>query len=111
METSSAHHDSLDPANLANFKNKLNVPSRDGLLGLLDASAGPVELAARRERVEVAPGTQPRSGEKPLQMGGMSQARRPVRHRAPSDRGDPSICQTLSKRCGGFRLCGWRRLG
>ena len=28
------------------------------MLGLLDASAGPAELVARRERVEVAPGTE-----------------------------------------------------
>jgi blue copper oxidase len=56
VDTSSAYHDSLDPTDLDNFKNKLNLPSRDGLLGLLDASAGPVELVARRERVEFAPG-------------------------------------------------------
>jgi blue copper oxidase len=56
METSSAYHDSLDPTDLDNFKNKLNLPSGDGLLGLLDASAGPAELVARRERVEFAPG-------------------------------------------------------
>jgi FtsP/CotA-like multicopper oxidase with cupredoxin domain len=56
METSSAHHDSLDPTNLANFKNKPNLPSRDGLLGLLGASAGPAGLVARRERVELTPG-------------------------------------------------------
>ena len=56
METSSAYHDSLDPTNLANFKNKLNLPSRHGLLGLLGASAGLAELVARRERVEFAPG-------------------------------------------------------
>ena len=56
MDTSSAHHGSLDPTHLANFKNKLNVPSRDGMLGLLDASAGPAELVARREKAEVTPG-------------------------------------------------------
>src|SRR3712207_1341415 len=56
METSSAYHDSLDPTNLGNFKNKLNLPGRDGLLGFLEATADPVELAARRERVQLAPG-------------------------------------------------------
>jgi suppressor of ftsI/bilirubin oxidase len=56
METSSAHHDSLDPTNLGNFKNRLNVPGRDGLLGFLDASAGPVELVAQKQRVQVVPG-------------------------------------------------------
>jgi blue copper oxidase len=56
VDTSSAHHDSLDPTNLDSFKNKLNLPSRDGLFGLLDASAGPAELVARRKRVEFAPG-------------------------------------------------------
>ncbi len=61
METSSAYHDSLDPTNLANFKNKLNLPGRDGLLGLLDASAGPAELVARRERVQLAPGKETES--------------------------------------------------
>ncbi len=53
---SSAYHDSLDPTNLANFKHKLNLPGRDGLLGLLDASAGLAELVARRECVQLAPG-------------------------------------------------------
>jgi blue copper oxidase len=56
METSSAYHDSLDPTNLGNFKNKLNLPGRDGLLGFLEATADPVELAVRRERVQLAPG-------------------------------------------------------
>ena len=56
MDTSSAHHDSLDPTNLDNFKNQLNLPNRDGLFGLLDASADPAELVARRERVEFTPG-------------------------------------------------------
>jgi blue copper oxidase len=56
MESSSAHHDSLDPTNLANFKNQLNLPDRDGLLGFLEASADPVELVAHKERLELAPG-------------------------------------------------------
>ena len=56
MDTSSAHHDSLDPTNLDNFNNKPNVPNSDGILGLLDASSGSTELVARRERVEFAPG-------------------------------------------------------
>jgi blue copper oxidase len=56
VDTSSAYHDSLDPTNLGNFKNNLKLPSRDGLLGLLGASAGPAELVARREWVEFAPG-------------------------------------------------------
>src|SRR3712207_7732392 len=43
MEGSSAYHDSLDPTNLDNFKNRLNLPGRDGLLGFLDASPRPME--------------------------------------------------------------------
>jgi blue copper oxidase len=53
---SSAYHDSLDPTNLDNFINRLNLPGRDGLLGFLEASADLVELVVRRERVELAPG-------------------------------------------------------
>jgi hypothetical protein len=56
MEMSSAYHDSLDPTNLSNFKNPLNVPGGDGLLGFLDASAGPVELVAQKDRVQLASG-------------------------------------------------------
>jgi blue copper oxidase len=56
METSSANHDSLDPTNLDNFENKLNLPGRDGLLGFFEASADSVELVVRRERVRLAPG-------------------------------------------------------
>ena len=56
METSSAYHDSLDPTKLDNFKNQLNLPGRDGLFGFLDGSAGPVELVAQKERVQLAPG-------------------------------------------------------
>jgi hypothetical protein len=57
MEGSSAYHDSsLDPTNLDNFNNRLNLPGRDGLLGFLDASARPVELVAHKERVQLAPG-------------------------------------------------------
>jgi len=56
METSSAYRDSLDPTNLDNFENKLNLPGGDGLLGFLDASAKPIELAVRRERVKLTPG-------------------------------------------------------
>jgi blue copper oxidase len=56
METSSAYHYSLDPTNLGNFRNRLNLPGREGLLGFLEASAGPVDLVAQKERVELAPG-------------------------------------------------------
>ena len=56
MEGSSAYHDSLDPTNLDNFNNRLDLPGRDGLLGFLDASARPVELVAQKERVQLAPG-------------------------------------------------------
>jgi blue copper oxidase len=56
MEGSSAYHDFLDPTNLDNFKNRLNLPGRDGLLGFLDASARPVELVAQKERMRLAPG-------------------------------------------------------
>ena len=56
MESSSAYHDSLDPTNLATFKNQLNLPDRDGLLGFLEASADPVELVAHKERLGLAPG-------------------------------------------------------
>jgi blue copper oxidase len=56
METSSAHHDSLDPTNLGNFKNQLNLPGRDGLFGFLEVSADPVKLVAQKERVQLAPG-------------------------------------------------------
>ena len=57
MEGSSAYHDSLDPTNLDNFNNRLNLPGTDGLLAFLDASARPVELVAQKERVQLAPGT------------------------------------------------------
>src|SRR5215208_1948640 len=56
MEASYAYRDSLDPTNLGNFKNRLNVPGRDGLFGLFDASAGPAELVARKEGVQLASG-------------------------------------------------------
>ena len=56
MDTSSAYRDSLDPTNLDNFKNELLLPGRDGLLGLLETSADPMELVARREKVVLAPG-------------------------------------------------------
>ena len=56
MDTSSAYRESLDPTNLDNFKNELLLPGRDGLLGLLETSADPMELVAQRERVVLAPG-------------------------------------------------------
>jgi len=56
MEASPAYNEALDPTNLANFKNKLNVPGRDGLLGFLEAPADPVELVAHKEMVQLAPG-------------------------------------------------------
>ncbi len=56
MDTSYAYYDSLDPTNLENFKNKLRLPGRDGLMGLLETSAGPVELVARREKVSLGIG-------------------------------------------------------
>ena len=56
METPSAYHDPLDPTKLGNFTNRLNVPARDGLLGFLDASAGPIELVTQKERMHLAPG-------------------------------------------------------
>jgi suppressor of ftsI/bilirubin oxidase len=56
VDTSSAYQDSLDPTNLANFKNRLNVPSRDGLFGFLEVSADHVNLVAQKERVQLAPG-------------------------------------------------------
>jgi blue copper oxidase len=56
MDTSSAYCDSLDPTNLDNFKNELLLPGKDGLLGILETSADPMELVARRERVALAPG-------------------------------------------------------
>src|SRR5215212_3428946 len=56
MDTSSAYCDSLDPTNLDNFKNELLLPGKDGLLGILETSADPMKLVARRERVALAPG-------------------------------------------------------
>jgi suppressor of ftsI/bilirubin oxidase len=56
MNTSSAYRDPSDPTNLDNFKNRLHLPGREGLLGLLETSAGPVELVARRERVNLGRG-------------------------------------------------------
>jgi FtsP/CotA-like multicopper oxidase with cupredoxin domain len=56
VDSSSAYYDSLDPTNLDNFRNKLRLPGRDGLLGVLDASAGPTELVARRDWVQLVPG-------------------------------------------------------
>jgi blue copper oxidase len=56
MDTSSAYRDSLDPTNLDNFKNELLLPGRDGLLGILETSADPIELVARREKVALVPG-------------------------------------------------------
>ena len=56
MNASSAYRDPSDPTDLDNFKNRLHLPGREGLFGLLETSADPVELVARRERVGLGPG-------------------------------------------------------
>jgi suppressor of ftsI/bilirubin oxidase len=56
METSSVVYAPLSPTELDNFKNPLQLPGEDGMMGILDASEAPVRITAQKESVEILPG-------------------------------------------------------
>lgn len=54
---SSDQYNKLDPRNAGNFTMALRLPGTEGgLLGVIDAAAGPFEVVARRQSMEVLPG-------------------------------------------------------